>query len=288
MYRVAARRNLEDPATVSEFAGQVRGPEGLRHLFLLTVADLSTTSPTSMTKWKSHMMDELFLITDQRLSGALTSESTRLTAIKADVARFWEAGDDASFLADYLQSMPEGYLLSNGPAEIACHARVALRGRQSTVTAALVPSRRTEVVELCIVTGDTFCDPLCVVAPDRPGVLDSISAAITANGFDVHAAQIHSRRLHDGTLQAVDLFWITDRRSDADGFDAALSKLEGDLQHVITGSVAPEDLLKSRGSRRHSERPAPAVSTEVTLDNRTSAHQTSTIELPLTKRWSRS
>jgi [protein-PII] uridylyltransferase len=274
MYRVAARRNLEDPETVSEFSQQVRGAEGLRHLFLLTVVDLSTTSPTSMTKWKSHMMDELFLITDQRLSGNVTSESARLSAIKAAVLHFWEPAEDTTFLAEYLQSMPEGYLLSNGPAEIACHARVAMRGRLSSVTAAMVPSRRAEVVELCIVTGDRFCDPLCVVAPDRPGILASISAAITANGFDVHAAQIHSRRLSDGTLQAVDLFWITDRRSDADGFDSALHKLEGDLQRVITGSVAPEDLLKTRWARRNSERPAPAVSTDVALDNTTSVNQT--------------
>ena len=40
MYRVAARRDLEDPATVSEFVEEVRGAEGLRHLFLLTFADL--------------------------------------------------------------------------------------------------------------------------------------------------------------------------------------------------------------------------------------------------------
>jgi len=274
MYRVAARRNLEDPATVSEFAKEVRGAEGLRHLFLLTVVDLSTTSPTSMTKWKSHMMDELFVITEQTLTGSQASDSARLSTIKAAVGRCWGPGDDVAFLADYLRSMPEGYLLSNGPEEIACHARVALRGKQTTVTAAMVPSRRAEVTELCVVTGDRFADPLCVVTPDRPGILASISAAITANGFDVHAAQIHSRRTSDGTVQAVDLFWITDRRHDEDESEVALKKLERDLQNVITGAVAPEELLKRRSSGRHSERPAPAIATEVVLDNNASASQT--------------
>jgi [protein-PII] uridylyltransferase len=170
--------------------------------------------------------------------------------------------------------MPEGYLLSNGPEEIACHARVALRGKQTTVTAAMVPSRRTEVTELCVVTGDRFVDPLCIVTPDRPGILASISAAITANGFDVHAAQIHSRRASDGTVQAVDLFWITDRREDEEESEAALKKLERDLQNVLTGAVAPEELLRRRTSGRHSERPAPPVPTQVVLDNRASATQT--------------
>jgi [protein-PII] uridylyltransferase len=273
MYRVAARRNLEDPATVAEFARAVRGSEGLRHLFLLTVVDLSTTSPTSMTKWKSHMLDDLFLSTHRLLLNETTSNASRVAAIKAAVEEAWGDTADKSFLRDYLQSMPEGYLLSNGATEIASHARIAQRGQQTTVTAAMVPSRRTEVAELCVVTRDGFYDPLCVVTPDRPGLLASISAAIGANGFDVHAAQVHSRRLLDGSVQAVDLFWITARHEDADGFDFVLQKLEKDLHDVLTGAITPENLMCTRRSR-NSERPAPAVSTQVTLDNTTSASHT--------------
>jgi [protein-PII] uridylyltransferase len=274
MYRVAARRNLEDPATVSEFSRAVRGAEGLRHLYLLTVVDLSTTSPTSMTKWKSHMLDDLFLSTDRLLSNATSSIASRVAAIKAAVESHW-SDQDKAFLQDYLASMPEGYLLSNGPAEIASHARIAQRGQRTTVTAAMVPSRRDDVAELCVVTADRFDDPLCVVTPDRPGLLASISAAIGANGFDVHAAQVHSRRLPDGSVQAVDLFWITARHDhDAeDGFDHALQKLEKDLHDVLTGAVTPEDLMYKRRSR-NSERPAPAVSTQVSIDNHTSARHT--------------
>jgi len=274
MYRIAARRNLEDPETVSEFARAVHGQEGLRHLFLLTVVDLSTTSPTSLTKWKSHMMDDLFLITDRLLTGSPTSNAARLSAVKAAVTKYWTSGEDDAFLAEYLNSMPEGYLLSNGAEEIACHARVALRGRENTVTAAMVPSRQTEVAELCVVTGDRFSDPLCVITPDRPGLLASISAAIAANGFEIHAAQVHSRRLSDGSVQAVDLFWITDRSQIGESFDAALQKLERDLQNVITGTITPEALMRTRSSGRQSERPAPAVATQVVIDNSGSAGQT--------------
>jgi UTP:GlnB (protein PII) uridylyltransferase len=127
---------------------------------------------------------------------------------------------------EYLDSMPEGYLLTNGPDEIASHARVALRGQTSIVSTAVVPSERAEVAELCVVTGNRSGDPLCVVAGDRPGLLASISAAITGNGFDVHAAQIHSRRLIDGSVQAVDLFWITQRSQTEGDFDGSLERLE--------------------------------------------------------------
>jgi len=274
MYRVAARRNLEDPATVSEFSKEVRGREGLRHLFLLTVADLSTTGPTSMTKWKSHMLDELFTITDEMLSGRTDFDEGRLDAVKEAVKQLWTEKEDLDFLVEYLDSMPEGYLLSNGPEEIASHARVALRGRGALVSAAVVPSRRAEVAELCVVTGDRPNDPLCVVAGDRPGLLASISAAISSNGLDVHAAQVHSRKLADGSVQAVDLFWITDRRKDEGDLDRTLHKFEADLRRVITGSVLPEELLKAGRTGRFSDRPMPTVTTDVVIDNRTSAHHT--------------
>ena len=58
MYHVATRRDLDDPETLLELARDVHGREGLRDLYLLTVADLSTTSPTSMTSWKARMLDE--------------------------------------------------------------------------------------------------------------------------------------------------------------------------------------------------------------------------------------
>ncbi|HVY28235.1 MAG TPA: [protein-PII] uridylyltransferase [Polyangiaceae bacterium] len=274
MYQVAARRNLEDPQTVSEFARAVHGAEGLRHLYLLTFVDLSTTSPTSMTKWKSHMLDDLFLSTDRLLANASTSSQSRIAAIKAAAENCWGEAEDKAFLRDYLDSMPDGYLLSNGPLEIASHARIAQRGQQSTVTAAMVPTRQSDVAELCVVTSDRFHDPLCVITPDRPGLLASISAAIGANGFDIHAAQVHSRRLLDGSVQAVDLFWITTRHSgDDDGFELAIQKLEKDLHSVLTGAITPEDLISHRRSR-NSERPAPPVATQVSLDNASSSTQT--------------
>ncbi|RKY15205.1 MAG: [protein-PII] uridylyltransferase, partial [Planctomycetota bacterium] len=63
MYHIATRRDLDDQATVEELAALVKGSEGLRNLYLLTLADLSTTSPTSMTSWKADLLDELFIAT---------------------------------------------------------------------------------------------------------------------------------------------------------------------------------------------------------------------------------
>jgi UTP:GlnB (protein PII) uridylyltransferase len=49
------------------------------------------------------------------------------------------------------------------------------------------------------------------VAADRPGLLSLIAAALALHELDVIAAQIYTRTLGDGRLEAVDLFWVRRR-----------------------------------------------------------------------------
>jgi [protein-PII] uridylyltransferase len=170
--------------------------------------------------------------------------------------------------------MPERYFLSNTPAEIAAHAEVARCARHTPVSVALVSSRHSDVAELCVVTGERLnTSELCVVAGDRPGLLAAITAAIVASRLEVHAAQIHSRALTDGGVQAVDLFWVRDRADGTIGIERVLPKLDRDLRTVIMGMVAPSELAIQRTSR-WSERPSPPVATEVLIDNRASSRHT--------------
>ncbi|MEY4510863.1 MAG: hypothetical protein RLZZ450_2985 [Pseudomonadota bacterium] len=87
LYVVAARRDLGDPATIEDFSREVRGREGLRDLYLLTVADLSTTSPSAMTKWKAGMVDALWRATDALLSGKSHAEPARVARVRARSGR---------------------------------------------------------------------------------------------------------------------------------------------------------------------------------------------------------
>ena len=227
MYHVATRRDLDDPTTVAEFIREVHGREGLRELYLLTVCDLSTTSPTSMTSWKARMLDDLYLATDAALA-ATDGEGERgsspgATADTADVrwaraAQEAERASDAipassdgerqarrAFLATFVESMPERYVLANAPSAIAAHADLARRHQAEPIAVDLVPSRHPEAAEIC------------VVAMDRPGLLAAITAALAASRLEVHGAQIHSRVVPGGGVQAVDLFWVRDRGDGLEG-----------------------------------------------------------------------
>jgi len=274
LYVVAARRDLGDPDTISDFTQDVRGREGLRDLYLLTVADLSTTSPSAMTKWKAGMVDALWRATDALLSGSVQPEQSRVSRVRTQVRELWGQSGNLTALNDFLQSMPERYLLSNTPSEIAAHALVATQPREAAVAATMVPSKHEDVMELCVVTEGTARTGLCVVAGDRPGLLAAISAAISANRLRIQAAQIHSRQLSTGAVQAVDLFWVYLPVEDELTLQERMSKLERDLNALITGQLAPRDLLKPRRNSRWGIRSLPPVQTEVVVEHHASSCHT--------------
>jgi [protein-PII] uridylyltransferase len=267
MYHVATRRDLDDPKTTADFCEHLRGREGLRNLYLLTVCDLTTTSPTAMTSWKARMLDELYFAADASFGGEAASyDEARTQRVKEAAIAVWQSkrADIEAFLA----SMPERYLLSNAPEAICAHARVAVdRARERrAVHAALVPSRHPEVSELC------------VVATDAPGLLARIAAAITASRLEVLGAQVYSRATGPGAreTEAVDLFWVRDARGNADGVAQAMPRLVRDLERVCAEETSADDLLRERIGKTSPwrERPSPAVLSEVVVDDRASPNHT--------------
>lgn len=273
MYRIATRRDLDDAQTIAEFCRHVRGHEGLRNLYLLTVADLSTTSPTAMTSWKARMLDELYFAAEVHLAGEPPRADVERGARVRDAVRAAWSGplDDLDAL---LASMPERYLLANVPDSIVQHARVVLERRGRPAHVARVHSRHPEVAELC------------VVADDRPGLLASIAAALTANRLEVLAAQVYSRptgapgvspqRTDPQPVEAVDVFWVRDREGGTEGVSGALPRLAGDLEDVCSGRTEASELIRSRTGSGSAwrERPSPAVPTEILLDDRASPRHT--------------
>ena len=262
MYHVATRRDLDDPATIEEFCRSVRGQEGLRNLYLLTVADLSTTSPTAMTSWKARMLDELYFAAAAHLEGQPPRiDAERVARVREAVHRAWPGGGEA--LGAFVASMPDRYLLANAPESIVEHARVVQARGQRCAHVARVPWKHPEAAELCI------------AARDRPGLLASIAAAITANRLEVLEAQVYSR----GTAtcgEAVDLFWVRDRDGGIEGVERALPRLGRDLEDVCSGRTDAAELLRTRvgSGSPWRERPSPAVPSEVQVDDRASPRHT--------------
>jgi len=271
MYFTAARRDLSDPAMIEQFANQVGDRDCLRNLYLLTIADISTTAPTSMTGWKARMLDELFSLTDERLAG-LTSAQDPLQRARAEVYAQVQDPEELTLVDELLSSMPERYVLANSAAEVIAHAAVVRAARGKALHVQLVPSRHAGVAELCIVTGSG--EALQDRVGDRPGLLAAIAAALTACKLEIYAAQIYTRDSSAHSDQVLDVFWVRDRVRGMEGVERVLPKLESSLRELIAGAVKPAQLLRKHVPTRWSERRSPHVPTEVGVDNRSSPTNT--------------
>ncbi|AKF07123.1 [protein-PII] uridylyltransferase [Sandaracinus amylolyticus] len=262
LYHWALRRDITDPDTIAEVVRRVGTLDRLRDLYVLTVADLSTTNPNAMTSWKARMLDDLYLATAAWLEapagqGGEQGEK-RADAIR-DQVRVGFVGDGRQAeLESFLASMPDRYVLANPVDVIRAHARVVRDRDARTVHVALRPGPSEEVAELVVVTDD------------RPGLLADVAAVLASSRLDITTAQIHTRPRAGSHDEAFDVFQVR-RTGAAEGepVDRELvSRIQKDLEDLVTGRVSAKDLLARRAAppawaRKH----MPAVKTEILVDD---------------------
>lgn len=257
MYHVATRRDIEDPATLDDFCKEVHGQEGLRELYLLTVSDVSTTSPTAMTSWKARMLDELYVGAQRRL-GEGTEPERALDQKIASIVAGWDEPKSLAFLGHFLRAMPERYLYANSESDIRAHARFAL-GAEGRATVDMLAT-------------DERHYQLGFVADDRPGLLAIFTATLAAARLAVVEAQIHSWTDQAGRVRALDLFWVKSSRDESET-RAMLPRIERDLGRLLSGELSPAKLVAGgRAAPSFAGGHTPHVATEVSVDHRATAH----------------
>ncbi|HVU01852.1 MAG TPA: [protein-PII] uridylyltransferase [Polyangiaceae bacterium] len=261
MYHVATRRDIDDPKTLEEFCAEVRGAEGLRELYLLTLADVTTTSPGSMTSWKRRMLDELYVAADRYFSGAPTRGPERFEAARAEVVAQWPKGKDRKFFDHFLHALPERYLYANEPEDVVRQALFAEEAQAKPANVKVLSESHPYV-------------ELCVVADDRPGLLAMITATFTHAKLKVLSAQIYSWVGQDGRSRSLDTFWVRSGQ-EVEQVLKSIPGCERDLGLLLDGKLDPVELATGvRAQPRWSVRPTPPVATKVNVDSRSATNHT--------------
>lgn len=260
LYHWATRRDTTDPDVIAEVARQVGTLDRLRDLYLLTVADLSTTNPTAMTSWKARLLEDLYLA----VAGVLEGDGRDATLRRADAIReeacvgfVGDAGQ--ARLERFVREMPDRYLLANPVDAIRVHARVARDREGAPIHVAVSPGPSPEVSEL-IVVGD-----------DRPGLLADVTAVLAAQRLSVAAAQIYTREGEGDRAEAFDLFHVRRASVGADGEpvdEVKLGRIRADLESILRGEVTAPELLARRVQKpAWAQRHSPGVPTEIHIDH---------------------
>jgi [protein-PII] uridylyltransferase len=267
MSHLAQRRDVHDDQLVIDFCRVVGTVDNLQRLYLLTYADMRAVAPGVWNNWRDSLLGELYVRAREFFEkGVFEAEdrAARVSRVRARVV----AAAPAAFrpeLDRFLDSMPDGYVLSTPEEMIAPHGELRHRlgereaaGERPALAVALTHFPERDYSEFAVCTRD------------RPGLFAMLSGVLAAHGMNILAARIATSR----EAVALDAFRISHTDSDVALDPERWERVERTLRGVLAGEVDVEELV--RRSRRPSiltrrRRPAP---TRVEIDNRVSRQYT--------------
>ncbi|WP_051978638.1 [protein-PII] uridylyltransferase [Edaphobacter aggregans] len=252
----ALRRDIFDAETVRAFAGKVQTPDLLRMLTLFTYADINAVHPDALTPWKAENLWRLYMATANYLDRSVDDERVGAQEARELVDRVSAlVPNQRHAVAEFLEGLPERYVLTRSPEQIRTHFRMAERLGEDRVQ--LDFRYAPSVSELTVVT------------PDRALLFANMTGALAAWGMNIVTADAFSNR--NGIV--VDSFRFTDTFRTLEMNASEHERFVKSLHDVMTGAVPLEKLLSGRRRGRR-KTPKVVVETRVEFDDVASSHST--------------
>jgi [protein-PII] uridylyltransferase len=234
--RVAFKRDIEDPKTVSDLVEVIQSPERLRLLLVLTAADIRAVGPNVWNGWKGQLLRDLYHEADAAMVGGDASgrRKERVEAAKGALAEAladWPKVEVERFMARH----DPRYWISFDPATHKRHAELARRaeaeGKVLTLDFRIDEFRaRTEVV---------------LLAPDHPGLFMEVAGALALSGASIVDARIFTTA--DGmALDSFGIQSVEDRSAVTD--PARLERIRRNVERALSGEIGLDRALAGRRS----------------------------------------
>ena len=219
MSHFSQRRDPTDPGTLQQFCSKVKNRTMLKHLCLLTYADLKSTSPIVWTEWKRSLLWALYLKAHRFMAKKEKEPEAVYKARKSAILRSFQKGAVQKKVLEHLDMLPGRYLLTMKVSQVKQHMKlidtVDKRG------AIVDGKKRKTSTEL------TFC------TRDKPYRLSQLCGVITLNDYNILFAHAFTRT--DGKV--IDVFNVEDISGDPDLDSQRLDKIRQDLGAALTGKL---------------------------------------------------
>ncbi|HEX5492086.1 MAG TPA: [protein-PII] uridylyltransferase [Candidatus Udaeobacter sp.] len=268
---MAQQRNLDDPATVMEFAQTVKDQKNLDALMLLTLADGQGTSPDSWSDWKESLVWQLFHQTSRYLADRKSyNEQTRIAreSLRGSVAANLSP-DYAEEIEAHFEYMPDQYFRATGVPEIVEHVKLFrsfLENVSSAKEFSLAPAVKWKIVPEQGHTVMTFC------TWDRERLLAKIAGSFSVVPLNILSADVFPRS--DNTVLGV--FRVCDTKAQPVSNQRDFELVEQTLRRALEDESF--DFVPSiEKAKRSSRRAALGIEfpTRIAIDNKT--HPTYTL-----------
>lgn len=198
MSQTAQKRDINDPEVIEAFAARVDSIPRLQHLYLLTVADISATSPNLWNGWKSGLLWELYRATHRSLSRdhRAPTRDEWAEAQRQALAQGAAAADvEAERWAATVAALPDSVFSRFSPEQLSW-----------AVTERCRAAPEDTVVEVRQVAQRAVSEVL-VSAPDYTGLFATTTVTFDELGINVLSARVITTA--DGL--SFDLFHVMDR-----------------------------------------------------------------------------
>ncbi len=200
----AQKRNLDDPATIAEFAGIVGNRANLDALMLLTLADGQGTSDQNWSDWKEGLVWILYRRATDYFEGgriSITQFRKNLEDLREAVSRRVPK-DFADEIEAHFEHMPERYFQMFDSEQIAGHVRLFRTFLETHLTREDPPPYAP--VFKWIARPEQGHSEVWVCGWNRPRLLERIAGAFLSAQINILSADVFTR----GDNLALDIFRV--------------------------------------------------------------------------------
>ncbi|MEE9313980.1 MAG: [protein-PII] uridylyltransferase [Rhizobiaceae bacterium] len=239
MSNTAQSRDLNDPKTISDFAGVMQTFERMKALLVLTVCDIKAVGPGVWNGWKGQLLRTLYYEAEPRLTGGFTQapRHERILSVKRELAVALSSWPD-KMREKTIARHYDNYLLTVPLEDQIRHMnfiRECDKTKQSFATT--VATREFEAIT-----------EITLLAPDHPRLLSTITGCCAAADANIVDAQIFTMK--DG--RALDSIFINRLYDDVEDERRRAKKIGDTIERVLSGDVRLTKLLadKAKPKRR--------------------------------------
>lgn len=268
----AMRRDIFDTENIRSFAEKVATQPQLKMLTLMTYADIRAVSPDALTPWKADSLWQLYMSASNFLDRSVDEVRYHASADPALISRIVAqlplpsvdgssapaAPDPGSAAIDglrgFLEGLPQRYLATRSPEQIAAQFRMAQCLEADPVQVAFRTVRQLNEVTL--------------VTADRPGLFADMAGVLSAWGMNIVKADAFS----NAAGIVVDTFQFTDTYRTLELNQSEIDPFLQSVRDTLSHRISLQQLLASRNHKL--PRPRVSIATRFEFDNEASSHTT--------------
>ncbi len=264
MADLAFRRDSSDPQVLLQFSHEVGSPENLKHLYVLTVADITAVGPGVWTEWKAELLTTLYDRAMQWLSGQSHEWdlSARRNSLREEVLALLPTQKNQNVLCQQWDHLPDHYLLATPAKRIADDLQIVFQRSPDDIHVEGRYEPETGTVVYRVITHENLVQ----------GCFHKLTGVMTVNRLEILTASICTTL----TGAIIDAYQVRDGDFSGEVPSFRIEEVCGAIRRILAGQMPLDHLLSNRrriGHQRY-DGPVSNLPLRVVIDQDSSERST--------------